>query len=1073
MRFFTALATFGLVALVSAQTVTDSTSTPASSTESSATASASLSTEEKCLQACDASDICCQAACVSVPCPSQLQANQTTECAAQCPQGDGSSDETSSYAACQASCISSLFFSSSAATGTVATGSGSAASVSATATSGSGSRASSGSASTGASGSSGSGSGTASATGSAASSSSTNSAMSSARSSWSDCSGHSSNTLPATATPRDRPLVEYCTNEWLENPQNDSSAYLSVDNVRPLHEALFDWLDKWIDECLLVVKAPRFRRLVLGLSIFVVGALFLWLKVVGPWVVQERAIWRSLNEDVSKSAGGLFGSNARPHFAGMVYIRDMDSHYLPSENSPKKRLIFVGDIHGCKAELLALMAKVQFNPETDHLIAVGDVVNKGPDSPGVIDFLMANNASCVRGNHEDALLLMASDMASSALRSHNGKYHSVGKPKGKDALAKLILQLSQEQLDWLQSLPVVLKVGNVKGIGDMIVVHAGLVPGVPLDAQDPFSVMNMRTIDLATHSPSKFHAREGSLPWFRLWTRYQTILHGHLKWKSLVGKPTAHLDTPAFVVYGHDARTGLQMGRDRASSQCSIVELGPLIPILPNAADFSFVFEGLRDPKSPIAFMMGPEWQEIPPSRLRASSDPSTTNRKKFMHQLMLKRYRDDDESESIGAVREQHARDMADLQSINQDLTWDLQESLAHERDQAERADFFEGMFQSARQRLKIARRVRAQVLETLSSVRETMDELEMDILSMRHNMRASEGTIKALREGRDAKALQPSPVFIQPLQHLSMPAESWRSFSTEATSPSSRTLTGELGNAWSFHQDSSGWSSSLMGSKPSPSIQLCSRRDRHQDESAGELEALNRSLRTMKELHRRPVAEMAQVHEEGDRRADDRPAESVKNDRVKKIREEIAAAAPPAPASERLVECLARVVMAIDEAQSERQTRGLPAFDFGLCVGRDGQVLIETGHKSESQLSETETPWSQRADEPLSSCPAAMHRSASTGSRSTTKNTARKALRLWLARTSASALKLAVCLVLFTLINVLIAIKEEWRYGNVSNAKRDEIMSWRSDLVGWDVIDWIRYRVAIWLDANRELNV
>jgi len=54
-------------------------------------------------------DVCCQAACVNVPCPSQLQANATTECAAQCPQGNGTAAETEQYAECQSACISSYF----------------------------------------------------------------------------------------------------------------------------------------------------------------------------------------------------------------------------------------------------------------------------------------------------------------------------------------------------------------------------------------------------------------------------------------------------------------------------------------------------------------------------------------------------------------------------------------------------------------------------------------------------------------------------------------------------------------------------------------------------------------------------------------------------------------------------------------------------------------------------------------------------------------------------------------------------------------------------------------------------
>lgn len=48
---------------------------------------------------------------------------------------------------------------------------------------------------------------------------------------------------------------------------------------------------------------------------------------------------------------------------------------------PVRRTIVVGDIHGCMAELMALLEEVSFGPE-DLLVAVGDLVDRGPDSWG-------------------------------------------------------------------------------------------------------------------------------------------------------------------------------------------------------------------------------------------------------------------------------------------------------------------------------------------------------------------------------------------------------------------------------------------------------------------------------------------------------------------------------------------------------------------------------------------------------------------------------------------------------------------------------------------------------------------
>jgi serine/threonine protein phosphatase 1 len=67
------------------------------------------------------------------------------------------------------------------------------------------------------------------------------------------------------------------------------------------------------------------------------------------------------------------------------------------------RTLVVGDIHGCSAALDALLAAVRPTP-ADLLVFLGDYVDRGPDSKGVIDRLIALKHShrvvCLRGNHE-------------------------------------------------------------------------------------------------------------------------------------------------------------------------------------------------------------------------------------------------------------------------------------------------------------------------------------------------------------------------------------------------------------------------------------------------------------------------------------------------------------------------------------------------------------------------------------------------------------------------------------------------------------------------------------------------
>ncbi len=68
------------------------------------------------------------------------------------------------------------------------------------------------------------------------------------------------------------------------------------------------------------------------------------------------------------------------------------------------RRIFVGDIQGCLQQLEELLAQCSFRPGVDVLHPVGDLVNKGPDSLGVLTLLRDYDAQPVLGNHDIAWL---------------------------------------------------------------------------------------------------------------------------------------------------------------------------------------------------------------------------------------------------------------------------------------------------------------------------------------------------------------------------------------------------------------------------------------------------------------------------------------------------------------------------------------------------------------------------------------------------------------------------------------------------------------------------------------------
>lgn len=67
----------------------------------------------------------------------------------------------------------------------------------------------------------------------------------------------------------------------------------------------------------------------------------------------------------------------------------------------------IGDIHGCNQQLIALLSALNIQPD-DTLIYLGDVIDRGADSKGVLDAIMHYQTLChvilIKGNHEEMML---------------------------------------------------------------------------------------------------------------------------------------------------------------------------------------------------------------------------------------------------------------------------------------------------------------------------------------------------------------------------------------------------------------------------------------------------------------------------------------------------------------------------------------------------------------------------------------------------------------------------------------------------------------------------------------------
>lgn len=121
-------------------------------------------------------------------------------------------------------------------------------------------------------------------------------------------------------------------------------------------------------------------------------------------------------------------------------------------------IYLLGDLQGCGNPLARLLDEVGFSPSRDHLYVLGDLVNRGPDSLGVLRRLKAlgSSATCLLGNHDLHLL---------------GVAHGVRKLHKGDTVSDILDAPDRE--DWLHWLRHRRMAVQAHG---WLMVHAGVVP---------------------------------------------------------------------------------------------------------------------------------------------------------------------------------------------------------------------------------------------------------------------------------------------------------------------------------------------------------------------------------------------------------------------------------------------------------------------------------------------------------------------------------------------------------------------------------------------------------------------
>lgn len=178
---------------------------------------------------------------------------------------------------------------------------------------------------------------------------------------------------------------------------------------------------------------------------------------------------------------------------------------FPPLTRPGRPLAIIGDLHGRSDLLDQMMTRIAARDARARVIVVGDMVDRGPDSAGVVRALFGHSTAapgdviCLMGNHERMLLDFLTDPPRHGPRwlSHGGTEtlasfglspwtrSSATDPNARLAAlaADLRAAMGADLVTWLESLPLCWREEA------LAITHAGADPARALDAQDPATLL--------------------------------------------------------------------------------------------------------------------------------------------------------------------------------------------------------------------------------------------------------------------------------------------------------------------------------------------------------------------------------------------------------------------------------------------------------------------------------------------------------------------------------------------------------------------------------------------------------
>lgn len=181
------------------------------------------------------------------------------------------------------------------------------------------------------------------------------------------------------------------------------------------------------------------------------------------------------------------------------------------------RLLAIGDVHGCRGPLDDLLAWVDPRPG-DRLVLLGDYVDRGPDTRGVLDRLVAltreRPVACLRGNHEIMMVnARHGDSGDRKMWLGVGGAQALGSYGRAPGRGGTLADVPEEHWAFLED-----GLRDYYETEQFIFVHAGLYPDAALEDQPPSALFWEFLPDAMRHTSGK------------------TVICGHTSQKSGVPK---------------------------------------------------------------------------------------------------------------------------------------------------------------------------------------------------------------------------------------------------------------------------------------------------------------------------------------------------------------------------------------------------------------------------------------------------------------------------------------------------------------------------------------------------------